>query len=215
MYQAARDTMVSDQIAARGVRDPRVLAAMRAVPRERFVPASLRARAHDDNPLAIGHGQTISQPYIVALMTELASPRPGDRVLDVGTGSGYQAAVLAQLVDHVDSIEILCPLADEARARLADLGMTNIEVRCGDGWAGWPERAPFDVIIVAAAPEQVPPALLEQLAPGGRLVIPVGGKDQVLRVVTKALDGTLVERAVGGVRFVPMTGGSAPASSGD
>ncbi len=206
-FQRLRERMVADQIAARGIRDPRVLAAMRAVPRHRFMPPDAAALAYVDHPHSIGLEQTISQPYIVARMTELALPQPSHRALDVGTGSGYQAAVLSHIVREVYSIEILRPLADRAAAALARDGYTNVTVRCGDGHAGWPEHAPFDVIIVAAAPTAVPPALIEQLAPGGRLVIPVGPTDgsQVLRVTQKRADGTLVNFDDGLVRFVPLT----------
>jgi len=202
-FAAERERMVRTQIEARGVRDERVLAAMRAVPRHRFVPEALWHSAYDDGPLPIGHGQTISQPYIVAVMTELLAPEPGDVVLDVGTGSGYQAAVLAKLVKRVYSIEILAPLAEQARARLAALGYTNVEVITGDGWAGLAERAPFDGILVAAAPPEVPKALLDQLALGARLVIPVGERDQDLRVYERTESG-FRERTVFGVRFVPL-----------
>ncbi len=202
--------MVDDDIAARGIRDPRVLDAMRQEPRHAYVPAELSALAYADRPLPIGHGQTISQPYIVALMTELVRPRPTDRALDIGTGSGYQAAILARLVAHVTSIEILCPLADSARDRLARLDHASVEVRCADGWKGAPDRAPFDVIIVAAAPEEVPPALIEQLAPGGRLVVPVGPQGfegQTLLLLEKTHDGGITRKEIAAVRFVPMTGG--------
>ncbi len=204
---AERLAMVAEQIESRGLRDPHVLAALRAVPRHEFVPEHLQDQAYDDGPLSIGSGQTISQPYIVALMTEAVGLQPGERVLDVGTGSGYQAAVLAHVTPHVWSIEIVPELAQSARERLARLGY-DVPVRTGDGWAGWPEHAPFDAIILAAAPERVPPALLEQLAPGGRLCLPVGGVNeaQELLVYTREADGSFSERRLGGVRFVPMTG---------
>lgn len=207
-FQGLRERMVADQIAPRGVRDPRVLAAMRAVPRHRFMPPEDAAVAYADQPQPIGLDQTISQPYIVARMTELALPQPSHRALDVGTGSGYQTAVLSHLVAEVYSVEILRPLADRAAATLARDGYTNVTVRCGDGHAGWPERAPFDLIIVAAAPTAIPPALIEQLAPGGRLVIPVGppGGSQLLQVVQKRDDGTVLTFDDGHVRFVPLTG---------
>ncbi len=205
-YARLRREMVRRQIEARGIRNPRVLAAMRKVPRHEFVPERVRRLAYADGPLPIGHGQTISQPYIVALMTELASPDPGDRALDIGTGSGYQAAVLAEIVEHVYSIEILEPLAEEAARRLRRLGYENVEVRCGDGYRGWPEHAPFDVIILAAAPDHIPQPLIDQLAPGGRLVLPVGEGDQELVVVTRRADGSIERRNVIPVRFVPMTG---------
>jgi protein-L-isoaspartate(D-aspartate) O-methyltransferase len=206
-----RARMVAEQIAPRGVTDARVLGAMRTVPRHEFVPRDRRALAYDDAPLPIGHGQTISQPYIVALMTALAEPKATDRVLDVGTGSGYQAAVLSGLVREVKSIEIVPELAAEARERLARLGYANVEVRQGDGWAGWPEFAPFDVIVLAAAPEEVPAALTDQLARGGRLVLPVGDRErQVLLLITKDEDGTPRRREIAPVSFVPMTGGAPP-----
>lgn len=206
---ALRDRMVREQIEARGVRDPRVLAAMREVPRDRFVPAADAARAHADRPLPIGHRQTISQPYIVASMTELLDPQPGDRMLEIGTGSGYQAAVLARLVRRVDSIEIVPELAAGARQRLRDLGYDNVEVITGDGYAGLPERAPFDGIVVTAAPESVPPALVEQLAVGARLVIPVGRHDQELRVIERTATG-VIERSEYPVRFVPFVRSPVP-----
>jgi protein-L-isoaspartate(D-aspartate) O-methyltransferase len=205
-YEKERNRMVDEQIALRDVRDPRVLAAMRKVPRHLFVPPETREAAYQDSPLPIGLDQTISQPYIVALMTQLAKAAPGKKVLDVGTGSGYQAAVLAETCEHVYSIEILCQLATEADLRLKQLGYKNVTVKCGDGYAGWPEAAPFDLIIVAAAPRDVPAPLIDQLAPGGRLVIPVGSVHQELLVVEKAQDGSVRRFSAGGVRFVPMTG---------
>jgi protein-L-isoaspartate(D-aspartate) O-methyltransferase len=197
--------MVAEQIEARGVRDRRVLEAMRTVPRHEFVPRGERHRAHADHPLPIGHRQTISQPYIVALMTELAQVGPGSRVLEIGTGSGYQAAILAKVAKEVWSIEIVEPLAREAAERLARLGFRNVTVRAGDGYAGWPEQAPFDAIVVTAAPPEIPQPLLDQLAVGGRLVAPVGGASQELTVVVRTTTGMKSAR-VGGVRFVPMTG---------
>ncbi len=173
-WQKAREHMVARQIAARGVSNPRVLEAMRSVERHRFVPPDAVDLAYTDQPLPIGHGQTISQPYIVALMTELLDPQPSDTVLEIGTGSGYQAAVLATLVSHVYTIEIIPALADEAARRLEELGYHNVTVRCADGYRGWPEHAPFDGIIVTAAPPTIPRPLLDQLAPGARLVVPVG-----------------------------------------
>ncbi|HMP74886.1 MAG TPA: protein-L-isoaspartate(D-aspartate) O-methyltransferase [Kiritimatiellia bacterium] len=203
-----REAMVVRQIEARGVRNPDVLAAMRAMPRHRLVPAELREHAYQDSPLPIGHGQTISQPYIVALMTELAEVRSGDRVLEVGTGSGYQAAVLAEMGAVVFTIEIVEPLAERARRDLADLGYTNIQVRAGDGYLGWPEEAPFDAIIVTAGASHVPQPLVDQLKIGGRMVIPVGETLDVLslRQLTKRDDATLEARDVLPVRFVPLTG---------
>jgi len=201
-----RTHMVRRQIEARGVRDARVLEAMRKVPRHRFMPESQRAHAYDDRPLPIAHGQTISQPYIVALMSELADVKPGDTVLEVGTGSGYQAAVLAEMGVKVFSIEIIEPLAKQATATLSELGYGNkVEVRHGDGYAGWPERAPFDAVIVTAAPPKIPKPLKQQLKVGGRLVIPVGKHYQSLIRVTRTKDG-FREESVIPVRFVPMTG---------
>jgi protein-L-isoaspartate(D-aspartate) O-methyltransferase len=204
-FTAARLKMVSGQIAARGVKDPRVLEALRRVERHRFVPERLRDQAYDDRPLPIGHGQTISQPYIVALMTEEARIRPGARVLEIGTGSGYQAAVLSVLAGAVYSIEIVEPLAREATARLESLGFRGVTVRAGDGYRGWPEQAPFDAILVTAAPPEIPGPLLDQLAVGGRLVAPVGERDQELVVVERTAAG-FQRRSVIPVRFVPMTG---------
>lgn len=205
--QAQRAQMVERQLSARGIDDTRVLAAMGQVPRHRLVPADVAGQAYADRPLQIGHGQTISQPYIVALMTQLARPQAGDRALEIGTGSGYQAAVLAQLVEQVYSVEIVEPLARRAARDLAELGVDNVQVHAGDGYAGWPEHAPFDVILVTAAPEQVPAALLQQLAPGGRMVVPVGPVHAVqqLRLIEKDADGTLRTIEVAPVRFVPFT----------
>jgi protein-L-isoaspartate(D-aspartate) O-methyltransferase len=204
--QRERLHMVSRQIEARGVRDPRVLEAMRTVPRHRFVPESEQAHAYEDRPLPIGHGQTISQPYIVALMSELAELKPGDTVLEVGTGSGYQAAVLAEMGAKVFSIEILEALAERSKATLEELGYgEKVEVRHGDGYAGWPEHAPFDAIVVTAAPPRIPEPLKEQLKVGGRLVIPVGKYLQSLLRLTKTEKG-FGEESVIPVRFVPMTG---------
>lgn len=201
-----RTHMVRRQIEARGVRDARVLEAMLKVPRHRFMPESQRAHAYDDRPLPIAQGQTISQPYIVALMSELADVKPGDTVLEVGTGSGYQAAVLAEMGVKVFSIEIIEPLAKQATATLSELGYGNkVEVRHGDGYAGWPERAPFDAVIVTAAPPKIPKPLKQQLKVGGRLVIPVGKHYQSLIRVTRTKDG-FREESVIPVRFVPMTG---------
>jgi protein-L-isoaspartate(D-aspartate) O-methyltransferase len=206
-YKAARERMVTGQIEARGVRDPRVLRALRSVPRHLFVPPQEREGAYDDRPLPIGEGQTISQPYIVALMTELSRPTAEDRALEVGTGSGYQAAVLSELVREVYTIEIVESLGKEAAERLKDLGYRNIHARVGDGYQGWPEAAPFDIILVTAAPEQVPPPLLDQLGPGGRMIIPVGGLHEVqsLQILEKDLQGRIRTRDVLPVRFVPLT----------
>ncbi len=203
----SRARMVETQIAARGVRDPRVLAAMREVPRHLFVDAAQRAHAYDDQPLPIAGGtQTISQPYIVALMTELLDLQPDEKVLEIGTGSGYQSAVLARLAKHVYTIEILPELARAAAERLARLGYPNVPVREGDGYRGWPEEAPFDGIVVTAAPPRIPEPLLEQLAPGGRMVIPVGDFFQELKVFAKDKNGRVTEKDILPVRFVPMTG---------
>ena len=202
---AMREKMVSEQIAARGVKDARVLEAMRAVPRHLFVPETQSEAAYGDHPLPIGHRQFISQPYIVATMTELLETNPGHRVLEIGTGSGYQAAVLSKLVSHVYSIEIIPELAETARRTLAQQGVKNVTVITGDGYRGLPKEAPFDGILVTAAPEEIPPPLLEQLKVGGRLVIPVGKWVQGLKVVTKKPDG-FDTRSVLPVRFVPMTG---------
>ena len=197
--------MVRTQLAARDVRDEAVLAAMRRVPRHRFVPAAQQREAYADYPLRIGHDQTISQPYIVGLMTQMAQVRRGQRVLEIGTGSGYQAAVLAELGAEVYSIEIVRALGERARARLDDLGYRTVHVRIGDGYQGWPEHGPFDAILLTAAPPAIPQPLLAQLTVGGRLVAPVGQDDQELVVVTRTLDG--YERSEGiPVRFVPMTG---------
>lgn len=205
-YTAARTTMVREQIEARGVSNAAVLEAMRTVPRHRFVPDGERHRAYRDTPLPIGQGQTISQPYIVALMTELAAPKAADRALEVGTGSGYQAAVLAQLVEHVYTIELEPVLAQTARHALQESGYDNITVRTGDGYAGWPAHAPFDVILVTAAPDHVPQALIDQLKPGGSMVVPVGPvhATQQLQLIQKDADGQLHVRKVAPVRFVPL-----------
>ena len=185
----------------------RVMAAMGKVPRHRFVPASYGPLAYANRPLPIGHGQTISQPYIVALMTDLLDVKPGDAVLEIGTGSGYQAAVLAELVDRVYTIEIVEPVGKNAAALLQRLSYKNIETRIGDGYNGWPERAPFDAIIVTAAAPHVPPALVAQLKPGGRMVIPVGAESEVqfLHVMVKRADGSISTQRSLPVRFVPLT----------
>jgi len=197
--------MVAGQIEERGVHDARTLAAMRKVPRHLFVPTPLAGEAYDDRALPIGHGQTISQPYVVAFMTEALGLRGGDTVLEVGTGSGYQAAVLAEIAAHVYTIEIVDPLAEEARERLVRLGYRNVEVRAGDGYQGWPEKAPFDAVMVTAAAPRVPEPLKQQLKDGGRLVIPVGEADQELIVITRR-GARYEEQRVLPVRFVPMTG---------
>jgi protein-L-isoaspartate(D-aspartate) O-methyltransferase len=205
LWSALRDRMVAEQIQGRDVADPRVLAAMRTVPRHRFVPDNLRPEAYDDHPLPIGEGQTISQPYIVGIMSELMQLTGGERVLEVGTGSGYQAAVLAELAKEVYSIEILEPLARRALATLRELGYTGVAVRAGDGYLGWPEAAPFDAIIVTAAPDHIPRPLVDQLKVGGRLVIPVGEFYQELLQCVKTPQG-LPCTSVIPVRFVPLTG---------
>jgi protein-L-isoaspartate(D-aspartate) O-methyltransferase len=207
-FTALRHRMFQDQLTGPGrdIKDERVLAAMRAVPRHEFVPAEVRAEAYADRPLPIGHGQTISQPFIVAFMTEQLRPQATDRVLEIGTGSGYQAAVLAGLVREVFTIEIVEPLARRAAADLHRLGYTNVHVKAGDGHQGWPEHAPFDAVIVTCAPDRVPSPLVQQLKDGGRMVIPVGpdGGVQELYVLEK-LGGEVRRKAVLPVRFVPMT----------
>lgn len=206
-WAARRARMVRAQIESRGVRAPRVLDAMARVPRERFVPDAVRVRAYADHALTIAHGQTISQPYMVALMTEALELGPADRVLEIGTGSGYQCAVLAEVAGEVWSVERIPELADEAFALLAELGYANVHVRCGDGSLGWPEEAPFDAIVVTAAAPEAPPTLLAQLSPrGGRLVVPVGDRDlQRLSVVRRTPDGYRTSRSIG-CRFVPLLG---------
>ncbi len=204
-YDAARAAMVERQLQARDVRDPRVLDAMRKVPRHLFVPEAERDGAYGDYPLPIGYGQTISQPYIVGFMTQAIDVRPTDRVLEIGTGSGYQAAILGELAKEVYTIEIVDELAARARKTLASLGYMNIQVRAGNGYLGWPEQAPFDRIMVTAAPEEVPPALVEQLKTGGLMAIPVGDVIQELRILRKTDKGLETIDTLP-VRFVPMTG---------
>ena len=205
-FAVARERMVADQIAARDVRDERVLAAMREVPRHLFVPPDSQGQAYDDRPLSIGFGQTISQPYIVALMTELARPVASARALEIGTGSGYQAAALSRLVSWVYTIEIVEPLARGAERRLKDLGYANVTVRAGDGYAGWPEVGPFDIVVVTAAPDHVPEPLVAQLKPGGRLVVPIGPVSSVqqLQLIEKDAEGRTHTTRVAQVRFVPL-----------
>ena len=205
LFAALRDRMVSEQIQGRDVADARVLAAMRKVPRHRFVPDQFRPEAYDDHPLPIGEGQTISQPYIVGIMSELMQITGNERVLEIGTGSGYQAAVLSELAKEVYSIEILEPLARRAAATLRELGYDGVMVRAGDGYLGWPEAAPFDAIIVTAAPEHIPQPLVDQIRIGGRLVIPVGEYYQELLQCVKT-PGGLVCKNIIPVRFVPLTG---------
>jgi len=205
-YAAKREAMVRDQLQDRDIRDAKVLSAMRTVPRHEFVPDTVRAMAYEDHPLPIGNGQTISQPYIVALMTQLLEVSKTHRVLEIGTGSGYQAAVLSQLAGDVYSVEIVPDLARESQAALKRLGYGSVRVRHGNGYLGWPEHAPFDRIIVTAAPPELPQALLDQLKPGGRLVAPVGRGvfDQQLRLWQKDASGKVRSRDVIPVRFVPM-----------
>jgi len=206
-HAAHRARMVAEQLAARDITDPLVLAAMGEVPRHAFIPVGFRRYAYRDHPVPIGWDQTISQPWIVALMTQLARLHPGDRVLEVGTGSGYQTAILAEIGVQVYTIEIVDELADRAATTLKSLGYV-VHARVGDGYQGWPEYAPFDAILVTAAPAHVPPPLLEQLAPGGRLIIPVGGDEQALKVIVRTAEG-FAEADVVAVRFVPMTGEAA------
>jgi len=204
--------MVREQIQERGISHPDVLRVMRQTPRHLFIPERWRAQAYEDHPVPIGYGQTISQPYIVALMTELLEPHNEAKVLEIGTGSGYQAAVLAPLVRHVYTIEIVRELAESAAALLKKLGYDNVTVRWGDGYQGWPEQAPFDRIIVTAAPPEVPQALLDQLKPGGKLVAPVGSSvfGQDLIVIEKTREGKIRRRSIIPVMFVPMVKGRQP-----
>jgi protein-L-isoaspartate(D-aspartate) O-methyltransferase len=197
--------MVDEQLKARDIRDARVLDVMLKVPRHLFVPEPQRAEAYTDSPLPIGHGQTISQPYIVAFMTQALNVEPGDRVLEIGTGSGYQAAVLGALATNVYTIEIVAPLAERARETLKSLGYRNIQVRTGNGYLGWPEHAPYDRIMVTAAPDEVPTALVQQLKIGGVMAIPVGTVIQELRILRRTATGTETLSTLP-VRFVPMTG---------
>ena len=207
--KADRLRMVERQLASRDITDPAVLEAMRNVPRHWFVPGYQQRHAYEDRPLSIGEGQTISQPYIVALMTQLLRLQPGDKVLEIGTGSGYQAAVLAEFTPQVYTIEIVEPLARRAAQTLQRHGYGTIITRVGDGYAGWPEQAPFDAVIVTCAPDQVPPKLIEQLAIGGRMCLPVGprGRWQRLLLLTKEADGTVKTDYIAPVAFVPMIGG--------
>jgi protein-L-isoaspartate(D-aspartate) O-methyltransferase len=205
-FAQRRNTMVRTQIEDRGIRDRQVLAAMREVPRHEFVPNEFRDSAYDDRPLGIGYGQTISQPYIVAFMTERLVPKARDRILEIGTGSGYQAAILSKLVGEVFSIEIVPQLAEGAAATLKRLGYANVRVKAGDGYQGWPEHAPFDAIIVTCAPDHVPNPLISQLKEGGRLIIPVGDFGEQSLYLLEKRDGKIERKAILPVRFVPMTG---------
>lgn len=205
-FSAARERMVQEQVAMRGVTGPRVLAAMRKVPRDAFVPAAVRELSYTDRPLPIGYDQTISQPFIVALMTEKLQLKPTDRVLEIGTGSGYQAAILGEVVAQVYTIEIVEPLGKRAAATLQRLGYKNVQVKIGDGYMGWPEHAPFDAVIVTCAPEKVPRPLVEQTKEGGRIIIPVGPAGEQKLYLLEKKDGRLEQRMVWPVRFVPMTG---------
>jgi protein-L-isoaspartate(D-aspartate) O-methyltransferase len=207
-FREARAAMVERQIARRGVRDPQVLEVMGKVPRHEFVPRSMRGDAYDDNPLPIGNGQTISQPYIVAYMTEVLRLSPGEKVLEIGTGSGYQAAVLAEITDKVYTVEIIEELGLSAEKTLRRLGYDSVHVKTGDGYYGWEEHAPFDAVIVTAAAGHIPPPLLAQLSPGGRMIIPVGGIFDVQALVhaVKQPDGSVYRRQLLPVRFVPLTG---------
>lgn len=207
-FPAEREDMVEKQLRARGISHEKVLAVMGETPREVYVPKELRSRAYADGPLPIGHGQTISQPYIVAFMTEALEPKETDRVLEIGTGSGYQAAVLAPLVKQVHTIEIVEPLAKQAEEALRTQGLDNVSVRAGDGYQGWQEEAPFDAIIVTCAPDHVPQPLVDQLKDGGRMIIPVGAEGGVQQLVLLRKEGGEVYRtAVLDVRFVPLTRG--------
>ena len=207
-FTRLREAMVSRQVIDRGVNDPDVIKAMREVPRHLFVPRKNRAFSYADHPLPIGKGQTISQPYIVAFMTEALKLRPGERVLEIGTGSGYQAAILAELINEVYSIEIIEPLGKSARETLEKLGYKNVHIKIGDGHKGWPQKAPFDAIIVTCAPEQIPRPLVEQLREGGRIIIPVGRKGAVQKLVRAVKTGKLLKTEdVMLVRFVPMVSG--------
>jgi protein-L-isoaspartate(D-aspartate) O-methyltransferase len=203
-FATQRRQMVDQQLKSRGIKDQRLLAAMAKVPREEFIPADQRADAYQDGPLPIGYDQTISQPYIVAFMTEQLGARPGDRVLEIGSGSGYQAAILAELVADVYSIEILEPLAKIAKATLQRLGYKNVHLKVGDGYKGWPEEAPFDSIIVTCAPDKVPQPLVDQLKEGGRMVIPVGERFAQQLYLLEKKNGQLKESVTLPVRFVPM-----------
>lgn len=203
IQMTTQQQMVDKLISIYGIQDPKVVDAMASIPREEFLPDDLKDQAYEDSPLPIGHGQTISQPFIVAFMTETAKLTPDAKVLEIGTGCGYQAAVLSKLCKEVYSIEVVEPLGKETKSRLKKLGYKNIYARIGDGYKGWPEKAPFDVIIVTAAPEKLPEALVDQLKDGGRLIIPVGTSEQELKIITKR-HGKITEDNLFPVRFVPM-----------
>lgn len=205
IYQKQRSAMIKSQIIARGISNPQVIKALEKIPRHLFVPPKLREQAYGDYPLPIGHGQTISQPYIVAYMTQKAGLKPTDRVLEIGTGSGYQAAILSQIVKEVYSIEILKELSMSAKIVIDELKLSNIHLKVGDGYLGWSEHAPFDAIVVTAAPSKIPAPLIEQLKMGGRLIIPVGDFHQELVLLTKTKNG-MEKKTLLPVRFVPMTG---------
>ncbi len=211
-FAAQREGMVREQIASRGIKNAEVLKAMRAVPRHLFMPPDVRSYAYEDRPVPIGYGQTISQPYIVAFMSEALEVRPDHRVLEIGTGSGYQAAILSALTREVYSIEIVPQLAKSSAETLRQLGYKNVMVRGGDGYKGWPEKAPFDRILLTAAPPEVPSALMDQLKPGGILLAPVGKStlEQEIVRVSKAADGKITHRSLLPVRFVPMVKSPAP-----
>ncbi|MEW6684839.1 MAG: protein-L-isoaspartate(D-aspartate) O-methyltransferase [Candidatus Edwardsbacteria bacterium] len=206
-FTKARQQMVKHQIEAGGIKDKRVLEAMNKTPRHLFVPAEVRSEAYEDYPLPIGEGQTISQPYIVALMTEVLKLKGNEKVLEIGTGSGYQAAILAELSKEVYTIEILKPLADRAESTLVALGYKNVKVKCGDGYLGWEEFAPYDAIIITCAPPKIPKPLIEQLKEGGRIVVPLGeeGQVQILTLIEK-IKGEIKKTPIAEVLFVPMTG---------
>lgn len=205
-FQQQRENLVKEHLIPQGIKDKAVLEAMRKVERHLMVPKDVQRYAYEDRPLPIGKGQTISQPFIVAFMTQAIKPKPGMKVLEIGTGSGYQAAVLAEIVDEVYTIETVEPLAERARETLTEMGYDNIHFRVGDGYHGWEEHAPFDAIIVTAAPEEIPPRLVEQLKEGGKMVIPVGpSADQHLKLIEKKKNGKITTKELLPVRFVPFT----------
>jgi protein-L-isoaspartate(D-aspartate) O-methyltransferase len=200
------ERMIKYQIIGRGIKDERVISAMRKVPRHLFIPDEYKAHAYDDGPLPIGHNQTISQPYIVAFMTEALTLQPEDKLLEIGTGSGYQTAILAEIVKEVYTIEMIEPLAGEAKNKLESLGYKNIQVRCDDGYKGWPEQAPFDKIIITAAPDNLPMELVKQMKVGAKMIVPIGSFFQELYLITKTQDG-FTKQSLLPVRFVPMVKG--------